>query len=171
MLTDTYGALMQDRLDVYTTQMVHHTSAQRNLQCLLAYHVTRLLRLEEVRWSSSGAVLPREVREHLDARETDYFRIYSGAISAYMEDAGGLDLTAVRWHCAAHFHTCGRVDSGSSGVCTCVRCCLRMGPVFFQTLIADEPTQPPSSPPFNRICSRPCATCARSSPWWTAAAS
>ena len=89
-LSARYGT---EDLQVNTTMHVHTAAAERNMQCLLAYHFHRLHRLEEVRWRS-GAVLPAEVRSQLDAREVDYFRTYGAAITAYMGEVG-LVLTAV----------------------------------------------------------------------------
>ena len=45
-----------------------------------------------MRWRS-GAVLPADVAGALHARETDYFRAYSQAVTEYMADTG-LDLAA-----------------------------------------------------------------------------
>lgn len=54
--------------------------------------MARVQRIEEVRWRS-GTVLPPSLKDALDAREVDYFRHYSEAVTQYMTEVG-IDLAA-----------------------------------------------------------------------------
>lgn len=74
---------------------IHHSTIQRNIRCLLAYHHNRLMKLRSIRWQC-GSILPPEIKENASTDEIAWFSKYTGMLARYMRSLGedGINLGA-----------------------------------------------------------------------------
>ncbi|XP_056167881.1 uncharacterized protein LOC115678441 isoform X2 [Syzygium oleosum] len=92
--------MQEEGLDIQTTRnadyygaLIHHLSLTRNKRCLMAYMCNRADVIRSLRWKL-GRVLPNELVTKLSNSEKEYFKGYSAALDAYMNEMN-LDLTVV----------------------------------------------------------------------------
>ncbi|KAF8026760.1 hypothetical protein BT93_F3284 [Corymbia citriodora subsp. variegata] len=90
--------MQEEGLDIQTTRnadfygaLIHHLSLTRNKRCLMAYMYNRADVVRSLRWKL-GRVLPNELVTKLSNSEKEYFKGYSAALDAYMNEMN-LDLT------------------------------------------------------------------------------
>ncbi|KAI6689967.1 hypothetical protein NL676_026795 [Syzygium grande] len=90
--------MQEEGLDIQTTRnadyygaLIHHLSLTRNKRCLMAYMYNRADVIRSLRWKL-GRVLPNELVTKLSNSEKEYFKGYSAALDAYMNEMN-LDLT------------------------------------------------------------------------------
>lgn len=90
--------MQEEGLDIQTTgnadfygALIHHLSLTRNKRCLMAYMYNRAEVIRSLKWKL-GRVLPNELVTKLSNSEKEYFKGYSAALDAYMNEMN-LDLT------------------------------------------------------------------------------
>jgi len=73
--------------------ILHHQSLKRNKECVLAYLMERLRRIQRVRWEI-GSNIPPEVSQNMNIGEKNFFEGYNKLLTDYMSSLNDLDLTA-----------------------------------------------------------------------------